>query len=419
VSHRPRVAVTGLGAITPIGNDVASFWEALIAGKSGIGTITQFDPSQFDCKIAAEVKGFDAADHLDKKEVRRVERFAQFAMVVARQAYAQSCLKTSGIDLCDVGVVMGCGIGGIGFIEESCNTLRERGPTKISPFMIPKIIANIAPGHVAIDLGLKGPSLAIVTACAAGTHAIGEAAEMIRRGIAKAMIAGGTESAICPIAIAGFDTMKAVCQDSNENPPMASRPFDATRSGFVMGEGAGALILEEMEHARARGARILAEIVGYGLSSDAFHVTAPAPHGEGGARAMRWAVKESGLRPEDFGYINAHGTSTPLNDKLETEAIKTVFGDHARKLAISSNKSMIGHLLGAAGAVEAVATVKTLETQILPPTINYKNPDPECDLDYVPNTARKTSGLRAALSNSLGFGGHNSVVAIAAYDEGK
>lgn len=409
---RPRVAITGLGAITPIGNTAAAFWEGLVAGRSGVGPITQFDAAKFDCRIAAEVQGFDPEQHLDKKEARRIERFSQFAMVVAREAYAQSGIKEAGLDPAMIGCLMGVGIGGIGFIEESCDTLRDRGPGKISPFMIPKIIANIAPGHVAIDLGLKGPNLAIVTACAAGTNAIGEAAEMIRRGAATAMIAGGTESAICPIAIAGFGTMKAVCTDSNDAPEKGSRPYDATRSGFVMGEGAGALVLEDYDFAKARGAKIFAELIGYGLSSDAFHITAPSPGGEGGARAMRMAIKDSGLRLEDFGYINAHGTSTPLNDKLETEAIKTVFGEHARKLAVSSNKSMIGHLLGAAGAVEAVATVMTLTDQIIPPTINYANPDPECDLDYVPNKARKVEGLRAAMSNSLGFGGHNSVIAI-------
>lgn len=407
-----RVAITGLGAITPVGNSPEAFWDGLIHGRSGAGPITHFDPKDLGCRIAAEVKGFDPLSHFDAKNTRKIERFVQFAMVAARQAHAQSGLTPDTIDPNQYGCVMGVGIGGIGFTEESVNLIRDRGPGRISPFMITKIIANGAPGNVAIDLNLRGPNFAIVTACAAGTHAIGEAGEMIRRGAAKVMLAGGTESALCLIAVAGFDQMKAVCQDSNDDPAKASRPFDSTRSGFLMGEGAGMLVLEEWEFAKARGAEILAELVGYGLSSDAHHMTAPSPGGEGGARALKMALDQSELDPSEIGYINAHGTSTPLNDKLETDAVKTVFGDHARKLAMSSNKSMIGHLLGAAGAVEAVATVMTLRNQILPPTINLEHPDPECDLDYVPNTAREVRGLQSAVSNSLGFGGHNCSIVL-------
>ncbi len=413
MGSRKRVAITGLGAITPIGGTVEEFWGGLVRGESGVGPITQFDPTHFQCRIAAEVKAYDPSAHFDPKDARRIDRFAQFAMIASREAFGQSGLASAGLDPCRIGCVLGVGIGGIAYTEESCEVLKERGPSRISVFLIPRIIANMAPGYVAIDLKLKGPNFALVTACAAGTNALGEAAEIIRRGDAVAMVAGGTEAAICPIAVAGFERMRAICDDSNDAPERASRPFDATRSGFVMGEGAGAIVLEDYEFARARGAPILAELVGYGLSSDAYHVTAPSPGGEGGARAMRMALEHSGLPAEALGYINAHGTSTPLNDKLETEAIKTVFGEHSRRLAVSSNKSMIGHLLGAAGAVEAVATVLTLQEQTLPPTINIRQPDPECDLDYVPNQARKVQGLRAAMSNSLGFGGHNAAVVLA------
>lgn len=412
MSSRGRVAITGLGAITPIGNTVAEFWPNLLAGKSGVGPITQFDASNLKCRIAAEIKGYDEADHFEAKQARRIERFAQLAVVAAREAHAESGIAESGVAPEDFGCIMGAGIGGISFTEKSVRLLENHGPRKISPFLITNIIPNIAPGHVAIDLNLKGPNMSIVTACAAGTHAIGEAAEMIHRGWAKAMIAGGSESSLCEIALAGFDKMRAVCQDSNDNPEGASRPYDATRSGFVMAEGAGAVVLEDYEFAKARGANILAEIIGFGLTSDAFHVTAPAEGGEGSARALQMALNDAGLKPTDIGYINAHGTSTPLNDKMETMAIKTVFGDYAADLPISSNKSMTGHLLGAAGAVEAVATVKTLIDQTLPPTINLTQPDPECDLDYVTEGARKVTDLRYAVSNSLGFGGHNSVIIL-------
>lgn len=413
MSSRRRIAITGLGAISPLGLNVSETWKGLIEGRSGIGLNTRFDTEGYGCKIAAEVDGFEPSDHFDTKEVRHLERFVQFSVVTAREAYAQSGLADANLDPTRIGAIIGGGIGGISYIEESCHILRDRGPRKISPFMITKIISNMAPGQIAIDLGIKGPNMCVITACAAGSNAIGEAGEMIRRGAATAMIAGGTESAICPIAIAGFDRMRAVCCDSNDNPTKASRPFDATRSGFVLGEGAGALVLEEYEFAKARGATILAELIGYGLSSDAFHATAPAPHGEGAARALQMALDQAGIPPSVIGYVNAHGTSTTLNDKLETESIKTVFGEHIGNLMVSSNKSMTGHLLGAAGAVEAVATIMTLQEQIVPPTINYQNPDPDCDLDYVPNVARKVEGLACAISNSLGFGGHNGVLAIA------
>lgn len=404
-----RVVVTGMGAVTPIGNDVQTFWEALKAGKNGIGRIACFDPTGFGCQIAAEVKGLDQDQWFDKKEQRKMEDFTKFAVIASRQAAKESGILESGLNLEEIGCILGVGIGGIGFISEQVIICKERGPGRVSPMFIPKSIANIASGHVSIDLGIKGPSLVVVTACAAGTHALGEAMSMIQRGDAVAMLAGGCEAAICPVAIAGFGNMQALATNHNDSPELASRPFDKNRSGFIMGEGSGVLVLEDYEHAKARGAKIYAEMVGYGLSSDAHHITAPSPEGEGGARAMVMALKRAGLKPADVQYINAHGTSTPLNDKNETAAVKSVFGEHARKLAMSSNKSMIGHLLGAAGAVEAIATVMTLRDQILPPTINHTDPDPECDVDCVPNQARPAE-VRYAMSNSLGFGGHNSSV---------
>lgn len=404
-----RVVVTGMGAVTPIGNDVQTYWEALKAGKNGIGRISKFDPTGFDCQIAAEVKGLDQDQWFDKKEQRKMEDFTKFAVIASRQAAKDSGILESGLNLEQIGTILGVGIGGIGFISEQVTICKERGPSRVSPMFIPKSIANIASGHVSIDLGIKGPSLVVVTACAAGTHALGEAASTIQRGDAVAMLAGGCEAAICPVSIAGFGNMQALATNHNDSPELASRPFDKNRSGFIMGEGSGVLVLEDYEHAKARGAKIYAEIIGYGLSSDAHHITAPSPEGEGGARAMVMALKRAGLKPEDIQYVNAHGTSTPLNDKNETAAMKTVFGEHARKMKISSNKSMIGHLLGAAGAVEAVATVLTLRDQIVPPTINYTEVDPECDLDYTPNQACPFE-VHHAMSNSLGFGGHNSSV---------
>lgn len=409
MTEAKRVVVTGLGTVTPIGNNVADFWDSLIAGRSGVRRITKFDPEGCDCQIAGEVQNLDFEQHFDRKEIRKIEDFTKYAMIASREAAAQSGIKDCGLSSEEIGCVMGVGIGGIGFIEQQCQALAIKGPRRVSPMLIPKIIANIAPGYISIDQDLKGPSMSVVTACAAGTHAIGEAASMIQRGDAVAMFAGGAEAPLCQVAIAGFGNMQALASGFNDDPEKGSRPFDKGRTGFVMAEGAGMLILEEYEHAKARGAEILGEIVGYGLSSDAYHITAPAPEGEGGARSMALALRKAGLQPADIQYINAHGTSTPLNDKNETAAVKSVFGEHAYKVAISSTKSMTGHLLGAAGAIEAVASIKAIKHQIIPPTINYEEVDPNCDLDYVPNVARKAS-IQYAMSNSLGFGGHNSTL---------
>ena len=408
-----RVVVTGLGAVTPIGNDVRTYWESLIAGKSGVAQITCFDASSFDCRIAAEVKNFNPEDHFDKKEVRRVERFGQFAIVSSRQAIADSGIKLDQVDRDKFGVIIGVGIGAIGLIEEQNIVLFQKGPGRVTPLLIPKMIPNMAAGMVAIDMGLKGPNSCTVTACASGTNAIGDAFRIIQRGEAVCMLTGGAESTITKLSLAGFDNMHAITR-RNDAPEKASRPFDKNRDGFVMGEGSGILLIEELEHALRRGARIYCEIVGYGLSCDAYHVTAPDPTGDGAARAMLATVRDAGVPVTAVDYVNAHGTSTPLNDKMETDAIKKGFGDHAYKMAISSNKSMIGHLLGGAGGVEAIATALTIYEGIIPPTINYETPDPECDLDYVPNTARKAQ-VNIAISNSLGFGGHNAVIALKRY----
>lgn len=409
MAQERRVVVTGLGAVTPIGNTVPEYWEGLLAGRSGARRISKFEISDdAPCTIAAEVQ-IDFEQHFDRKENRKLEDFVKYSIVAAREAAKDSGLLESGLSGDDIGCIMGIGIGGIGFTEAQCKQAAEKGGGRTSPMLIPRIIANIAPGQVAIDLRLRGPSLAVVTACAASTHALGEAANIIRRGEATAVFAGGSEGAICEIAIYGFGNMQALASGYNDTPQIASRPFDARRSGFVMGEGAAMLVLEDYEHARARGAKIYAEYLGYGQSTDAYHITAPSPDGEGAARAMRLAIKHAGLQPSDIDYINAHGTSTPLNDKTETAAVKSVFGEHAYKLAMSSTKSMTGHLLGAAGAIEAVASILAIRDQILPPTINYTEPDPECDLDYVPNTARKTE-VNIVMSNSLGFGGHNASI---------
>jgi 3-oxoacyl-[acyl-carrier-protein] synthase II len=409
----PRVVITGLGAVTPIGIGHATFWANLCAGKSGIGRITHFDPTGYDTQIAGQVNDFDPALYLDKKEARRLARFLQFAIAAGQMAVKDANLVITPENAPDIGVIVGSGIGGLGYLEEMAHVLREKGPSRISPFTVPYMITDMAAGMISINLGAKGPNLCIVTACASGTHSIGEAFKTIQRGAAKAMITGGTEAAITPLGVASFIAAGAL-SDQNAEPTKASRPFDKARSGFVMGEGAGILILEELEFAKARGARILAEIVGYGASGDANHITAPAPGGEGAARGIRAALKDAGLRPEEIDYVNAHGTSTELNDKYETMALKTVFGEHARKLAISSNKSMIGHLLGASGGVEAVATVLSIQHQIAPPTINQENPDPECDLDYVPNHARPLK-INTAISNSFGFGGHNAIIVVKKY----
>lgn len=409
-----RVVVTGLGAVTPIGNTVQEYWEGLLAGKSGIAPITRFDTSAHTVKIAGEVKDIVAEDHFDRKEVKKLDLFTRYAVIAAREAMKNSGLNIAEEDAYAWGVLVGVGMGGIPTIEEQHGTMIAKGPGRVSPFTVPKMIPNMASGMVSIDLGLKGPNSCITTACASATHAIGDAWRIIQRGDAVGMLCGGAEAIVTPFSIAGFANMGALSQ-RNDAPQQASRPFDAERNGFVMGEGAGLLVLEELEHAKARGANILAEIVGYGLTGDAFHITSPAPGGEGGARAMSMALRSGNIAPEDVDYVNAHGTSTPLNDKLETQAIKAAFGDHAAKLKISSNKSMIGHLIGAAGGVEAVATVLTIKNGKIPPTINLVNPDPECDLNYVPNTAIDAE-VNVAISNSLGFGGHNATIALRKYN---
>jgi 3-oxoacyl-[acyl-carrier-protein] synthase II len=412
---KKRVVVTGLGAITPIGNSVDEFWTNLLAGKSGIGYITKFDTTNHSVKIAAEVKNFNAEDYFERKELKKIDDFCRFGVVAAQQAFKDSGLSWDKVSPCDVGVIIGCGMGGVMTIEEQHTILLNRGPSRVTPFLIPKMIPNMSSGLISIYLGAKGPNTTIVTACASGTHAIGESYRTIQRGDAIAVVTGGTESTISPLSIAGFANMGALSQQ-NDNPQGASRPFDAKRDGFVMGEGAGIIVLEELEHALKRGAKIYAEIVGYGLSGDAYHMTAPAPGGEGGARAMKMALDTAGISPTDVQHINAHGTSTPLNDKLETEAIKTVFGEHAYRIAITANKSVIGHLIGAAGAVEAIATIKTVQENKVPPTMNYENPDPECDLDYTPNRARDMEVVYA-LNNSLGFGGHNCTVCFRKFEQ--
>jgi len=408
-----RVVVTGLGAVTPIGTGVDKYWSGLLEGKSGVAPITRFDTTNHSVKIAAEVKDHNPEDHFERKEIKKLDYFTQFAVVAAREAFKNSGLDPQVHDSFNIGTLIGVGMGGILTVEEQHEVMLTKGPNRVTPFVVPKMIPNMASGMVSIDLGIKGPNSCVATACASATHAIGDAWRIIQRGDAIAMVCGGAESVITPLSIAGFSNMHALSQ-SNENPEIASRPFDKERNGFVMGEGAGIVVLEELEHAKQRGANILAEVIGYGLTGDAFHITSPGPCGEGGARAMAMALRSAGLQPDAIDYINAHGTSTPLNDKLETEAIKTVFGDHARKLKISSNKSMIGHLIGAAGGVEAVATVKTIVEGKIPATINLHNPDPECDLDYVPNVAIQQD-VNIALSNSLGFGGHNASIVLKKY----
>ncbi|HPT96782.1 MAG TPA: beta-ketoacyl-ACP synthase II [Armatimonadota bacterium] len=410
---RRRVVVTGLGAITPLGNTVAAYWEGLKAGRSGAGPITRFDASPFTTRIACEVKGFNPEEYIDPREVRHIDRFAQFAIAAAKQAVADSGLEITPENAERIGVVIGSGIGGIETWEKQHAIYLNRGPGRISPYFVPMMICDMAAGHVSITLGCKGPNLATVTACATGTHAIGDAASIIRRGDADVMIAGGTEAAITPMGVGGFCAARAL-STRNDEPERASRPFDKDRDGFVPGEGVGVLVLESEEHARARGAMIYAEVAGYGMTGDAHHITAPAPGGEGAARAMLLALKDAGMAPSDVDYINAHGTSTQANDVAETAAIKRAYGEHARKLMVSSTKSMTGHLLGAAGGIEAIACALAVRYGVVPPTINYETPDPECDLDYVPNTAREVR-VRAAMSNSLGFGGHNACLIFRAF----
>lgn len=408
-----RVVVTGTGLITALGTGTEKNWQQLLAGKSGIGPITRFDASSLDTRIAAEVKDFDPDAFIDKKEARRMDLFTQYAIAAAEMAVKESGLpvgldKPNGYDPERVGVIVGSGIGGIRSLEEQHKKGLEKGFDRLSPFFILQMIINMAPGLISIRYGAKGPNWSPVSACSTSAHAIGEAFKSIRSGEVDAMICGGAEAAITPLAIGGFSVMKAL-STRNDDPTGASRPFDKDRDGFVEGEGAGVLVIEELEHAQKRGATILAELVGYGANSDAFHVTQPAPEGEGAARCMRLALKSAGMNPEEVGYLNAHGTSTPFNDMNETKAIKTVFGEHAKKLMISSTKSMTGHMLGAAGGAEAVVSTLVLTRNVLPPTINYTTPDPECDLDYVPNTAREVR-VDAVMSNSFGFGGTNAVL---------
>ena len=409
-----RVVVTGIGAITPIGNNADEFWKGLKEGKCGIDTITAFDVSNFKVKLAAEVKGYNPEDYFDKRSARRLDKFAQFAMIAAREAMKDSGMTKENTDFNRVGVFIGSGMGGLETIEKENKVCFEKGYDKISPMYIPMVISNMATGNVAIDLGLRGESFSIATACASATHSIGEAYRAIKHGYQDAVFTGGTEASITPTGVAGFTNIKALSQSADKN--RASIPFDKERNGFVMGEGAGVLVLEELEHAKKRGAKIYAEIVGYGASSDAFHITSPAPNGEGGARAMVNAIKDAKIEAKDITYINAHGTSTHLNDSCETAAIKTALGKSSKSVMVSSTKGNTGHLLGAAGAVEAIACVKTIEDDFVPPTINYKVPDEECDLDIVPNEGRNVK-VEYAMSNSLGFGGHNSSIIFKKYED--
>lgn len=411
---RKRVVITGMGAITPLGNDVDSFWKNLCDGKSGIDRITRFDPEKFDTQIAAEVKDFDPQDYVDKKKAKRMDRFTQFAMAAAKMAVEQADLDWSRENSQRFGVLLGTGVGGLETMEKQAVVLHTKGPRRVSPFFVPMMIANMAADQISIAYGARGMNSTVVTACASGTDAIGEAYRAIREGYVDIMITGGAEAAVTPLSLAGFSSMKALSR-RNDEPQKACRPFDRDRDGFVLGEGAGILVLESYEHAMKRGTRILAEMAGYGLTEDAYHITAPAPEGEGGARAMKEALDDGNMAPGDIDYINAHGTSTEYNDKTETAAIKSVFGD-TTKVAVSSTKSMTGHLLGAAGGIEAIALIKTLEDQFIPATINYTTPDPECDLDYVPNHGRRAA-INAAMSNSFGFGGQNACIIMKKFEE--
>ncbi|CEG26096.1 beta-ketoacyl-ACP synthase II [Bacillus sp. B-jedd] len=408
-----RVVVTGIGAVTPLGNDAETTWQNIVAGKSGVGPMTRINADEYPAKVAAQINDFNPEEFMEKKEARKMDRFTQYAVAASLMA-----VKDSGLAIVDenahrVGVWIGSGIGGMETFEQQFEVFQKRGYRRVSPFFVPMMIPDMAAGQVSIMLGAKGFNSCTVTACATGTNSIGDAFKVIQRGDADAMVTGGTEAPITRMAVAGFCANTAL--STNPDPATASRPFDKNRDGFVMGEGAGIVVLEELEHAKARGAKIYAEIVGYGATGDAYHITAPAPGGEGGVRAMRMALEDGGLNPEEVDYINAHGTSTDYNDRFETLAVKEVFGSHAYKLAVSSTKSMTGHLLGAAGGVEAIFTVLAMRDSILPPTINYETPDPECDLDYVPNEARKGE-IKAAISNSLGFGGHNATLAFKKYE---
>ena len=409
-----RVVVTGLGMVTPLGTGVEKNWDAVCSGQSGIGPITRFDASEFASQIAGEVTDFNARDFLDKQQIRRLDIFIHYAIASARMAVENAGLKIDQNNGRRVGCVTGSGLGGLGTLEHYHSVLMKKGPKRISPFFIPGIIANMVPGQIAIEFGAKGPNLAISTACAASTHAIGEAFRMIREGISDVIITGGAEAVITPLALGGFCSMRAL-STRNDEPEKASRPFDLNRDGFVIGEGAGILILEELGHALERGSRIIGEVIGYGLSGDAYHVSAPEPDGVGAVDCMQGAISYAGIEPGDVDYINAHGTSTKLNDLSENNAIKEVFGDHARKMAISSTKSMTGHLLGGAGGIEAIFAMLTIKHGIVPPTMNYETPDPECDLNYTPNAARKEK-IVTAMSNSFGFGGTNASLILKAYE---
>ncbi|SHO51021.1 beta-ketoacyl-ACP synthase II [Desulfopila aestuarii] len=408
-----RVVVTGVGLVTPLGTGTEKTWKNIVDGVSGIDTITRFDVSNSLVTIAAEVKDFEPDAFFEPKKSKHLDLFVQYGLAAAILAVKDSGLVVTEENCDRVGVITGCGMGGLPTIEKYHQVMMERGAKKITPFFIPMVIPNMPSGHISMEIGSKGPNLTLTTACAAGTHAVGEAYRHIKYGQSDVIVTGGAEAVICPLGVGGFSAMKAL-STRNDDPKAASRPFDKDRDGFVMSEGAGMLIVEELEHALARGAKIYAEIVGYGLSSDAYHIAAPPENGEGGARAMKMAIADSGLAPEDFDYVNAHGTSTPLNDRCETLAIKSVFGEHAYKLAVSSTKSMTGHMLGAAGGIESAFTALALHDQIAPPTINHGQPSEECDLDYIPNVARKME-IRAAISNSFGFGGTNAVIAMKRY----
>ena len=408
-----RVVVTGLGSITPIGNNLQDYWQGLMAGRNGVGNVTLFDTSNYACQIGAEVKGFDPCEYMEKKEAKKIDRFSQFAIATSKQAIADAQLKIDDLNADRIGVLIGTGVGGIQVMETQKENLLTKGPRRVSPFTIPSMIANMAAGLTAIHTGARGPNSCTVTACAAGSHAIGDAFRLVQRGYADAMICGGAEAAITPLSFAGFCSARAL-STRNDDPTHASRPFDIDRDGFVMGEGSGILILEELEHALARGAKIYGEIVGYGMTCDAYHMTSPVPEGLGATRAIELALKDGNLSSKDVSYINAHGTSTSANDSTETKAIKKALGEHALKVAVSSTKSMTGHLLGGSGGIEAVATMMAIANNSVPPTINLKNPDPECDLDYVPNSSRELE-VTVALSNSFGFGGHNVTLAFQKY----
>jgi 3-oxoacyl-[acyl-carrier-protein] synthase II len=410
---RKRVVITGLGLVIPIGIGVETAWKNVCEGRSGIGPLTRFDPNGHETKIAGEVKGFNPENYIEKKEIKKMDLFIQYALGAAKEALEDSQLKITPENAEQVGVIVGTGLGGLPTIEKYHQVLLEKGPGRISPFFIPMLIANMASGQIAIHFGVKGPNSCVVTACATGAHCIGDAYRAIVYGDAKAIIAGGTEANITPLTVAGFNAMKAL-STRNDEPEKACRPFEKNRDGFVVAEGAGILILEDLEFALNRGARIHAEIVGFGYTGDAYHITAPSPDGEGAARCMRMALRDAGLKPEEIDHINAHGTSTPLNDATETQALKAVFGEHAKKVPVSATKSMTGHLLGAAGSTEAIFTILSLRDGILPPTINYEEPDPECDLDYVPNVARRKP-IQIAMSNAFGFGGTNATLILKKY----